>query len=275
VRPQDARPQRAVSKAPPSAPVHQGDLICGECGEGNASTRRFCSRCGASLATAKPVRLSWWRRMFPKKDKRAAAKAGTAAAARARKKRTLPNVARGIRSVVAVVLLVGGILYGALAPVRNIVNDKVSAGTTKIESIVHPQYVPVHPIEAQATGQTAGHPAGATIDGFTNTFWATKVTGPEQVLIVRFDHPVQPRKALIRVGVSGNFGSTARPHAVHVVFTTGRSQDINLDDKADPQEISLNPGGNVTGIEFHITSVYPAVSSDQVAITEIELFSKK
>src|SRR5207302_9274006 len=70
VLPQDARPQRAVSKAAPTHPPQAGDLICGECGEGNAATRRFCSRCGASLAVAERVRIPWWRRLFPKRDRR-------------------------------------------------------------------------------------------------------------------------------------------------------------------------------------------------------------
>jgi hypothetical protein len=58
------------------------------------------------------------------------------------------------------------------------------------------------------------------------------------------------------------------------VYSTGKTQDISLDDKPDPQEVAFKAGGNVTSIEIHVTSVYRA-QSDSVAITEIELFSKK
>lgn len=266
-----------MSKAPPTTTPHKGDLICGECGEGNAPTRRFCSRCGAGLATARPVRIPWWRRLFPKRDKtRAGAKGGTAAGARPKqRRRALPAMMRGVRGIISIVLVLGGIVYASYPPGRAFVNEKAGAVLTKAESIVHPQYVPAHPIEARAGAALPGHPATAVIDGFTNTYWAAPATGPEQVLVLSFDHPVNVSKALIRVGVSGNFGSTARPHAVHVVYSNAHSQDLNLDDKADAQEVDLKSGGSVTSIELHITSFYRPVSGTDIAITEIELFSKK
>jgi hypothetical protein len=279
VLPQDARPQRAVSKAPPSTTPHKGDLICGECGEGNAPTRRFCSRCGASLATATPVRIPWWRRLFPKRDRskaKAGSAAGTAAGRRPKqKRRALPAMMRGVRGIISIVLLLGGIVYASYAPARTLVNEKVGALLAKGESIVHPQYVPEHPIEARANAAQPGHPATAVIDGFTNTYWAAPATGPEQVLVLSFDHPVKVSKALVRVGVSGNFGSTARPHAIHIVYSNGHSQELNLDDKAEAQEVTLKPDGAVTSIELHITSFYRPVSGTDIAVTEIELFSKK
>ena len=43
---------------------HPGDLICGQCGEGNDPVRHFCRRCGNSLDEAIAVRLPWYRRFF-------------------------------------------------------------------------------------------------------------------------------------------------------------------------------------------------------------------
>jgi hypothetical protein len=280
VLPQDAKPQRAVSKAAPTHTPQAGDLICGECGEGNAATRRFCSRCGGSLAIAERVRIPWWRKLFPKRGRRAAGKSGdpkaTAKHGAAKKRnRKLPALVRSVRGVMAVVFLLGGIAYASVPAVRTEVNDKANAAIGKVQSIVHPQYAPAHPVDARASAAVKDHPAGNTIDGFTNTFWAAPTNTPEQVLILGFDHPVEVRKALIRVGVSGAFTSTARPHAVHVVYSSAKSQDLNLDDKADAQEVSLDPGSPVTSIELHITSFYRAVGSNDVAITEIELFVKK
>lgn len=280
VLPQDAKPQRAVSKAAPTHTPQAGDLICGECGEGNAATRRFCSRCGGSLAVAERVRIPWWRKLFPKRGRRAAGQSGATKAtakhgAAKKRNRKLPALVRSVRGVVAVVLLLGGIAYASVPAIRTEVNDKANVAINKVQSIVHPQYAPAHPIEARASGSVKDHPPGNAIDGFTNTFWSAATNTPEQVLILSFDHPVEVRKALIRVGVSGNFGSTARPHAVHLVYSSARSQDLNLDDKADAQEVSLDPGGPVISLEFHITSLFRAVGSNDVAITEIELFVKK
>ncbi len=38
--------------APPTKEPSAGDLVCGQCGEGNEPVRKFCRRCGNSLATA-------------------------------------------------------------------------------------------------------------------------------------------------------------------------------------------------------------------------------
>jgi hypothetical protein len=79
---QQQQQQQLVQPAEPIAPVRQpvqqpveeqvlnpGDLICGKCGKGNAPTRNFCSRCGASLAESEVVKTSWWRRLFGRKPK--------------------------------------------------------------------------------------------------------------------------------------------------------------------------------------------------------------
>ena len=39
----------AVTKTKPTRRLRPGDLICGQCGEGNPPVRRFCGRCGDSL----------------------------------------------------------------------------------------------------------------------------------------------------------------------------------------------------------------------------------
>ena len=54
-------------KVTPSRTALPGDLACEECGEVNPPDRRFCRRCGASLASAVPAaskrsslgRLAW------------------------------------------------------------------------------------------------------------------------------------------------------------------------------------------------------------------------
>jgi hypothetical protein len=279
VAPQEVRARRAVSKAPPSSPPRAGDLICGECGEANAPTRRFCSRCGASLATAEPVRVPWWRKLLPArrpKTRKAGERPGQPGTS-GRKGRSRPRLAgalQAVRRVVAVLLVIGGILYGVVTPVRGWVNERVVAAKQRVESVIHPQYVPANPVEVTASTAIKGHPGAAAGDGFTNTFWAAPVA-KQPALVLRFDRPVELRRALIRVGVSGNFQGSNRPQTLHVVYSTGASQDLSLVDTPDAQEVKLKSGGKVSVVELHVTSVFRSVRSDAVAITEVELFSRK
>jgi hypothetical protein len=267
-------PRKVVNKSAPTRTLQPGDLICGDCGEGNPPNRRFCSRCGASLVAAEKVHIPWWRRIFRRRPRQRVSAAEAAAGTGRRPKRSaLARALPLIRRVVAIVLLVGGIAYASYAPLRGFVNDRALSAKARVMSVVHPQYTPVHPLEV--TGQSAlrDHPPGALSDGFTNTFWAAPV-GDKAVVTLRFDHPVNVQRALIRVGISGNFQGSNRPQDVHLVFSTGRSQDLHLDDTADAQQVTIKTGGKVTSIELHIDSLYKA-SSDSVAITEIELFAKK
>ncbi len=276
--PQEVRaPRRTVQRAAPTRELQPGDLICGQCGEGNPPSRRFCSRCGNSLVTAEKVHIPWWKRIFRRRRRAAAGAAGAAngvAGAAARPKRSLlARIMPKLRKVIGIALIVGGLLYATVSPVRTYVNDKVVAGKAKVESIIHPQYTPVHPFEVTAAAALKDHPGSAVNDGFTNTFWAAPV-GDKAVVMLRFDHPVEVSRALVRVGVSGNFSAANRPHELHLVFSNGKTQDLSLDDKPDPQEVKIKPGGKITSIELTVTSLY-RTSSDSVAITEIEWFTKK
>jgi hypothetical protein len=277
IKPQEVRTtRRPVAKAAPTRILQDGDLICGDCGEGNAPSRRFCSRCGSSLAVAEKVHIPWWKRIFQRRRQPAGTKPGEAGAAGAKKKRAplLSRILPTLRKALAVAILVGGIVYASVAPVRGWVNDRYSAVQAKALSVIHPEYVPVHPYQVTGSNALQGHPPTSASDGFTNTFWAAPKTG-DPAIVLRFDHPTEVDRALIRIGVSGNLQATNRPHDIRLFFSTGKSQTLALDDKADPQEVAFKAGGKVTSIEIHITSIYEAGGSNDVAITEVELFAKK
>jgi hypothetical protein len=276
VIPVEVRPPRPTKKAAPTRILQPGDLICGDCGEGNAPSRRFCSRCGSSLVTAEKVHIPWWKRIFRRRPKQAATAAEAEAALAGTKKRKRSPLAKLmplVRRVIPVVLLVGGVVYASVTPFRTYVNTRANAAYTWGMGFIHPQYTPVHPLQVTDGAELKGHPGSALSDGFTNTFWAAPV-GDKAFVTMKFDHPVDVSRALIRIGISGNFQGADRPQTLHLVFSTGKTQDISLDDKADPQEVKFKAGGKVTSIEIHVASVYRA-QSDSVAITEIELFSKK
>lgn len=273
------RKARAAVKQPPTRRLQPGDLVCGDCGEGNPPNRKFCSRCGTSLEMATAVKTPWWRKIFPKRKAKvldAGARPGRGGVrVKSRRAAALAKVFPTIRKVVAALLLVTGVLYGAATPVRSWVNSHVTAAKSKITRMINPQFDPVHANGVTATAQVKGHDSAKAVDGFSNTFWSAPSGGREVVLILRFNSKVDVDKAIIRNGVSANLQSTNRPQKLHIVYNTGATFDVELKDSQDPQEVSIGNGHGITNMEIHITSLYKSTKSNDVAITEIELFRKE
>jgi hypothetical protein len=281
MRPQAARERtaRAAVRQPPTRRLQPGDLVCGECGEGNPPNRKFCSRCGHSLESAVAVKTPWWRKLIPKRKAKvldAGARPGRGGVRMtSRRAAALAKVMPTVRKVVALVLLVGGIVYAAFTPFRDVVNERVTAVKQRIERKINPQYDPVNVNGFGATAQIRGHDAGKAVDGFSNTYWAAPTGGREVVLILKFNRQVNVDKAVVRSGVSANFQSTNRPQNLHIVYSTNQTFDVALKDSPEPQEVSIGNGHGITSMEIHITGMYKAVKSSDVALTEIELFQRE
>ncbi|WP_018681100.1 NADase-type glycan-binding domain-containing protein [Actinokineospora enzanensis] len=278
VLPQDSAPARpTVRRQPPTRALKPGDLVCGECGEGNQPTRKFCGRCGNSLAAADVVRTPWWRRLLPRRgakvrrsgerprNRRGKSKLGAAFGA----------VFRVTRRVVSAVLVIAGIAYGISGDFRSWVNAHAIALEQDVEGVVLPQYAPVAPVEITATSELLDHPGASAFDGFSNTFWAAPAAGPEPVLVARFAQPVTLSRAIIRTGARDEFQARHRPHRLHLVFSTGRTADVELKDNPDPQQVDLADGAGVTSVEVHVVSLYQSVKGTDVALTEIEFFTEQ
>lgn len=280
VLPQEERKKVAPARRPPSRKLQPGDLICGECGEGNNETRKFCSRCGHTLATAQQVKRAWWRRLIPK------------GGAKVRKSGERPNTAgsrggskfgmwvkstfRVVRRVVAVILLVGGLLYGVFAPFRAFVNERVLAVKAGAERIIFPEYTPVLPTGIDAPIGLPDHPGAMASDGFSNTYWAAPMSdgGAEPVLVLSFDSSADIGRVIIRNGASDTFQARHRAKRLHLVFSTGKTSDLDLIDAPDPQQLDVENGEGATSVEIHVVDIFRAVKGTEVALTEIELFNE-
>jgi hypothetical protein len=273
------RTARAAVKQPPTRRLQPGDLVCGECGEGNPPNRKFCSRCGSSLESAVAVKTPWWRKLLPKRKAKvleAGARPGRGGVrAKSRRAAALAKVLPTVRKVVAMVVLVTGLVYGAFTPFRSTVNDRIAEVKHRIDRKINPHYEPVNSNHSSATALIRGHDSGKAVDGFSNTYWAAPTGGREVVLILTFDHKVDVDKAIVHSGISANFQSTNRPQNLHIVYSTNQTFDVELKDSPDKQEVSIGNGHGITSMEIHITQMYKAVKSSDVAITEIELFRKE
>ena len=275
VAPTIARPRSAPRTTEQPTRRHPGDLICGQCGEGNEPTRHFCRRCGSELSEAIAVQLPWYRRflnrIFGSRQREAGWRPDRVGG---------PNVTgmfvRVLRLVIAAVLVVGVLAFLLVPPFHRLVVNRMTAAATTVRKAVHPYYDPVHPIGASATTSIPGHLPSLAIDTFANTYWAASAADKAPVLVLRFSGPVDLAEIGFTSGASGTapqdqFLAQPRPHQLHLVFSNGYATDVTLADSPKAQFSPID-AQQVTSVEIHVTSVWaPAgAAPSSVAITEVE-----
>jgi hypothetical protein len=299
--PQATRPLApAVTKTKPTRRLRPGDLICGQCGEGNPPVRKFCSRCGNSLLEAQHVKEPWWRRLIkpfrrgprvvevPDSDE--AAEAGPASAGRhaaahaagVRKslaahdpKHMMRKVYRRARLALGAVVVVAIILFGAFQPFRSLVFNKFDSVKSKIIGAVDIKYDPVHPISATANLQYKEYPGSNAVDSFLNTYWmAPYSTSDYPTLTLTFANPVTLERMIIYSGVSNNYLAYGRPSLLVLVFSNNKSATITPQDTPKEQTLDISNAVQVTSVKIEVEGTYPGTGSgrSKVAISDIELF---
>jgi hypothetical protein len=286
VAPQRVRPRTApVQKTKPSRRLEPGDLVCGQCGEGNAPTRKFCSRCGNELIAAEVVKPKWWRRlMFWQRLKRpkvmeAGSRPGQGAAKPRLGKRAW-KAYRKVRMVLALIVFVGGILYLFLPPLRDHLNGFVKSPIHSISDRVNkkfnPKFVPVRPSQTAASTEIPDHAGTLAVDKFSNTYWAAPFDPANfPRLTLTFDKPVTISKIIVTSGAGDEFAANHRPLLLHLVYSNNQSDDVRPIDNNKPQTFELVNAKDVTAIEIDVPEVFRAQNATNVAISEIELFAKE
>ncbi|MGE3621851.1 MAG: zinc ribbon domain-containing protein [Acidimicrobiia bacterium] len=279
VTPQAARRKPpTVGRSRPTRKLRPGDLVCGQCGEGNPPVRKFCSRCGHTLQEAEVAKDKWWRKLIPRRKPKVL-KAGERpgqGSVPARRQRNLKAMVRPIRTVLSIVLLLLTVVYSAYEPFRSFVNERFTTIKDDVVGIFVPQYAPANPNGAVASSETPEHPGRDAVDGVTNSFWLVPPGEGTPTLVVTFSEPTDIRRAIIRNGATSEFQQHDRARSLHLVFDTDRTTDVELDDTPEPQEKGISNGSGVTRIEIQVDGRYPALQGDgSVAITEIELFTEK
>ena len=292
VQPQAVQPQVAQKRKPPKVQPgkptrtpQKGDLICGECGEANSPGRKFCSRCGTSLAAAVVMKIPWWKRIFRRRPKSAmAGERPWTAKEGGKKKPKRKGIGRFIapvRRVGSIVFLVLGILYGVYSPFRHWVNDRATSAKDKVMSIIHPQFDPVTAgpgtTSNEGTPLSPDHPATMATDGFKNTYWLS--APPSDVfsptLDVTLTEKVNLAKIIVRSGASDDFQGHHRPKTLLFIFDNGQQYEAQLKNTPDEQKITIHNGSGVQRFKIEVTAIYQSINGTDMGITEIEFFKKK
>jgi hypothetical protein len=274
VAPQEpGRARRVVEKSPPSRELQEGDLVCGACGEANLPTRKFCSRCGNELNDAEVVKAAWWRRLLPKRKPRKARAVDpndtTPKTGERRQHRR--SILPAVRRTIAVLLILGGVLYAAVPGLRGEINTQAVTARARVEKMIFGVYVPVRAVTAVSKPVVKGHGADAAVDTHTNTYWLTPANGPKR-LTITFAEPVALTKTIIHGGIAADMRASLRPKILHFVYPTGKGQDIPLVDTADQQAFDLDTGGKITSLDIYISDIYPNEDSKNIALSEVEFW---
>jgi hypothetical protein len=273
--PQPSRPRPAPAKrSAPAARPRPGDLICGECGEGNAPSRKFCRRCGHSLAEAVVARIRWWRRIRLRRKPKVLAAGSRPSRPSDQLGRTFfQNALRRGRAAVGAMLLVFGLLAGFYPPIRTLVVQQAGNVKQKISGLAETALTPIRPVSVQGPKVNADHPAKAAFDTFANTSWIAAWNEKKApVLTVQLDHAVALRQVIVTNGDAKNFAASIRPSTLLFKYSNEKSDIIQLADRPGPQKFPLAHAVGVSQFTVSVINVYPAQDAKNVALSELELF---
>ena len=262
-----ARPRRPVPPKPADEPAPQpGDRICGACGAGNAPTRAYCRRCGASLADARVQgRRSWWSRLWHP-DARPTPVAGDR-----------PHRRRGrfpARTTVVVVVLAA--LAAAGFHFKSNLQDGVTAVQDRLQG--NGKYVPS---EVTASSASKGDPASNVADGVSNDYWSPANTNPGPWLDLTFAQPYR----LVSIGVTGGASTVeetrvtrSRPHVVKIETVdshgTKHVSQATLQDQAGIQRVAIGTD-DVVEVRLTVLSTYDPATKTPVSVAEVEFFGRQ
>jgi hypothetical protein len=270
------RKVRPIVKTKPSRRLEPGDLVCAACGEGNAPTRKFCSRCGESLAEAGVVTAVWWRRFF-----RWVARllhgpshpAGTRPGQKGTREHrhgVVRRVFRKVRIVLLVLVTIFALVYVFDPSFRSALYDDADTLFHKVE----PGYSPVQPVQVKANLQTPGHPPSAADDEYSDTYWLAPWNANRLPTITfRFSSSVVLHKVILLAGADGYFVQNGRPSILKLTYSDGSTQLITLEDTSAQQMLTLSNTAFVSSVSVQVVDIYPGEgNTHNVAITEMQWF---
>ena len=283
-QPEAVKPGRPVARqvqrqaGEPVQRINPGDLICGQCGQGNDPSRNFCRRCGASLKEAVVAKVPWWKRWFHRKPKQGVP-AGTRPVGRAGAGksggRSRPSFGTLLKRILTVAVVVA-VLVGLLVPSAR---RSVKRRLTSIESTFIYHYTPVDITKADAgANQLPGHEASNVFMGDVNSFWASGAPKPGTTMTVRltFNQPSDVSLLRITPGDPTNFTGSPRPSLINYTFSDGKTHPpLHIENLNKPQQFKVS-AKKAAYVDITVSATYPVAGSPlYAAIARIEVFVKK
>jgi hypothetical protein len=256
-----------------------GDLICGQCGEGNDHARKFCRRCGTSLVEATVASVRWWRKLAHRRGAKIA-KLSDTEQAQPRHRATMTKISRQalrrlyrkVRLSMGIVLALAAIMYGTYPPFRSTVNSDVGSVKQAISKHVDVHFTPERPVRVSANLQLPGHGAPLATDGFTNTSWSAKYSiAKYPVLTLEFGHPVTLERMILNSGVPDDYTSHGRPALIVLLFSNHESTTLTPQDTPKAQTLNIAHAVRVSSVRIEVEGVFSGPAGD-VAIANVELF---
>jgi hypothetical protein len=272
-----SRPRAAARPEPrPGERYNPGDLICGQCGTGNAPSRRFCRRCGASLVEAAVVATPWWRRIFPA---RIASRAGTRpdAIRRTVDGSRFASGAKLLAKTLIALILIGAVAVLAASPDTRtrLTNRAVAAVKDVRRAYFVGEFVQVRPEGAQASSEVIGHPAQFLVDPNAGYWAADTAQDAQPVATLNFAQATDLDYVVVTSGAGQDFAKMGRPRQLRVTYLpAGVSEKVNLSDDPKPLRYHLH-GRQASAVRLQIVAVYPTAQSSLVAISELSFFKLK
>jgi hypothetical protein len=289
-RPSAARPPGvSIQRRPPTRRLEPGDLICPECGEGNPTTRKFCSRCGTSLETAQVVKAKWWQKLRLRRGPKKRTAGDRPSARRTRTSfpsKIMAVLFGGVSRVVGVILLIGGLVYGIVPNVRSSVNDEVGSVKNKINSWIHPTRTEVIPTGVIASSQLPGHAAQFVIDGPTNTYWEARLP-VRKTRKLTLDFTFQNNFDLKNIAVWNGVGSSKTPDytstlRLQTIFLTFPDTSIpgcevkitDLPKEAVKKDVSYCHADGITRLRVTVLDAAGDPKLKDIAVAKLQFYKK-
>jgi hypothetical protein len=276
-----------VTRTKPTRRLQAGDLICGQCGEGNPPTRKFCSRCGESLTTAEVVRARWYTKLMFWRHGPNTLVAGTRTGQQgepSNRRAAIGQTYRRVRNAIAGLMLLSSVLYVVVPPLRTPVDRVLEPPVSAVRDWIDRMWqkltastVTLPPNRAGASAELPGHKAGAAFDNDTNSFWAAPWSPKRPPsLTVRYDKAVDLVAFAVHAGAPGEDDSAyLHPRQLVIRYGSGRTDTIELTATGDAQVGDLDQATSFRFARITITKVYVEDGLHDVALSEVELKEQK
>jgi hypothetical protein len=278
-----------VQKQAPSRTVRPGDLVCGECGEGNEPARKFCRRCGASLAEIVPEKKpGFFKRLFTRKPKEAAAagsrptRGGGGGSDVGRKARLAKGKALGglasARAMLALLAMVG-IGVGLVLPRPR---SFITGVPNRVQNLISPVLIDAKSNPARAIATSNQPDAPRAVNLITNDHWAPDPGDREPAVAAVWDEPTRIDELRVYSGIQVDEKSfPANPRPKDVFFQILDDQDTITTKQVRLEDVPEQKFGfsfsNVVSVRAEILSCYQPVPDNprNCAFTELNFLRKK